>query len=195
MKGNDYYNIHKKFQVHSTNIFGLGAKINILKWHEVPDLLKLMMWSLVSVWLRHWRYSWLHQKIYNKLHRNYAISCFQFVALFQIMGFFWFVTTPTGLAMVLSIVWLWIFFFFFGSVPFIKYWLFERRCSLFLPKQIIPDLVSSWSCTTVLLLLKSYHPSTNRLLCCWVWLRLSFRWFFFSHSSYYAKVIIMIINL
>ena len=26
MKGNDYFDIHRKFQVHSTSIFGLGAK-------------------------------------------------------------------------------------------------------------------------------------------------------------------------
>ena len=26
MKGNDYYNVHRKFQVHSTNIFALGAE-------------------------------------------------------------------------------------------------------------------------------------------------------------------------
>ena len=26
VKGNDYYSVHRKFQVHSTNIFVLGAK-------------------------------------------------------------------------------------------------------------------------------------------------------------------------
>ena len=32
MKGADNYIIHKKFQVYSTNIFGLGAKTNIARW-------------------------------------------------------------------------------------------------------------------------------------------------------------------
>ena len=32
MKRNDYYKIHKKFQVHITNLFGLGAKTNIARW-------------------------------------------------------------------------------------------------------------------------------------------------------------------
>ena len=29
MKGNEYFNIHRKFEVHSTNIFGFWAKLNI----------------------------------------------------------------------------------------------------------------------------------------------------------------------
>ena len=37
MKGNDYYNIHRKFQVHSTNIFVLGAKTNIARWQPPPS--------------------------------------------------------------------------------------------------------------------------------------------------------------
>ena len=37
MKENDYYNIHKKFQVHNTSIFGLGAKIKIGKWQQPPS--------------------------------------------------------------------------------------------------------------------------------------------------------------
>ena len=36
VKGNDYYNMHRKFQVHSTNIFVLGAKTNIARWQPPP---------------------------------------------------------------------------------------------------------------------------------------------------------------
>ena len=32
LKGNDYYDIPRKFQVHSTDTFGQGAKTNIAKW-------------------------------------------------------------------------------------------------------------------------------------------------------------------
>ena len=32
MKESNYYNIQRKFQVHSTKIFGLGAKTNTAKW-------------------------------------------------------------------------------------------------------------------------------------------------------------------
>ena len=35
-KGNDYYNIHRKFQIHSNNIFVLGAKTNIAMWQPLP---------------------------------------------------------------------------------------------------------------------------------------------------------------
>ena len=38
MKGNDYYNIHRKFQVHSTSILGLGAKTKIRKWQPPPSI-------------------------------------------------------------------------------------------------------------------------------------------------------------
>ena len=38
---NDYYNIHGKFQVHSTDIFVLGAKPNIARWQ--PLLLPLTL--------------------------------------------------------------------------------------------------------------------------------------------------------
>ena len=39
VKGNDYYNIHRKFQVHSTNIFVLGAKNKyIARWQQPPLL-------------------------------------------------------------------------------------------------------------------------------------------------------------
>ena len=36
MKENDYYNIHRKFQVHGASIFGLGAKTKIGKWQTPP---------------------------------------------------------------------------------------------------------------------------------------------------------------
>ena len=36
-EGNDYYNIHRKFQVHSTSIFGLGAKTKTGKWQPTPS--------------------------------------------------------------------------------------------------------------------------------------------------------------
>ena len=32
MKENDNYNIHNKFQMRSTNIFGLWATTNIVRW-------------------------------------------------------------------------------------------------------------------------------------------------------------------
>ena len=31
MKGNNYLNIHRTFQAHSTNMFGLGAEANIAR--------------------------------------------------------------------------------------------------------------------------------------------------------------------
>ena len=37
VKGNNYYNIHRKFQVHSTNIVVLGAKTNIARWQPPPS--------------------------------------------------------------------------------------------------------------------------------------------------------------
>ena len=33
----DDYNIYRKFQVHSTDIFGLGAKTKIGKWQPLPS--------------------------------------------------------------------------------------------------------------------------------------------------------------
>ena len=36
VKENDNNNIQMKFQVHSTNMFGLGAKTNIAKWQPPP---------------------------------------------------------------------------------------------------------------------------------------------------------------
>ena len=39
MKGNNYYNIQKKFQVHVTNIFfGLGAKNKYLQLATTPSI-------------------------------------------------------------------------------------------------------------------------------------------------------------
>ena len=37
MKGDDYYNIHRKFQVHSTNIIWFQAKTNIARWKPPPS--------------------------------------------------------------------------------------------------------------------------------------------------------------
>ena len=37
VKGNYYYNEHRKFQVHSTNVFLLGAKTNIARWQPSPS--------------------------------------------------------------------------------------------------------------------------------------------------------------
>ena len=37
----NYFNIHMKFEVHSTNIFGQGAKVNIARWQPPPLLLTL----------------------------------------------------------------------------------------------------------------------------------------------------------
>ena len=36
VKRNDYHNAHRKFQVHITNIFVLGAKTNIARWQPPP---------------------------------------------------------------------------------------------------------------------------------------------------------------
>ena len=41
VKGNDYYNVHRKFQVHSTNIYVIGAKTNIARWQPPPLPLNL----------------------------------------------------------------------------------------------------------------------------------------------------------
>ena len=38
LKGKDYYNIHRKFKVHSSNIFVLGAKSNIARWQPPLSL-------------------------------------------------------------------------------------------------------------------------------------------------------------
>ena len=38
VKGNNYYNTHRKFQVHNTNIFVLGAKTNIARYVNHPPL-------------------------------------------------------------------------------------------------------------------------------------------------------------
>ena len=40
MKEDDYYNIHRKFQVHSSNSFGGGAKIIIPQWQTPKSTLK-----------------------------------------------------------------------------------------------------------------------------------------------------------
>ena len=37
VRENDYHNVHRKFQVHSTNIFVLGAKTNITRWQPSPS--------------------------------------------------------------------------------------------------------------------------------------------------------------
>ena len=42
MKGNDYYNTQKKFQIHSSNIFGLRAKTNIPIWQPPPNIDSLL---------------------------------------------------------------------------------------------------------------------------------------------------------
>ena len=41
IKGNDYFNIHRKFEVHSTNIFGFRAGLNIARWQPPPLSLTL----------------------------------------------------------------------------------------------------------------------------------------------------------
>ena len=42
VKGNNYYNIHRKFQVHSNKYFCIGAKTNIARWQPPP----LPLWQL-----------------------------------------------------------------------------------------------------------------------------------------------------
>ena len=46
MKENDNYNIRKKFQVYSTNIFRLGAKTNNVRWKPLP--LYPYLWHLTT---------------------------------------------------------------------------------------------------------------------------------------------------
>ena len=44
-KVNDYYTIHRKFQVHSSNIFVLGATANIARWQPPPLPLTLTAYA------------------------------------------------------------------------------------------------------------------------------------------------------
>ena len=37
VKENDIYNIHRKFQMHRSNILVLGAKANIVRWQPFPS--------------------------------------------------------------------------------------------------------------------------------------------------------------
>ena len=73
-----------------------------------------------------------------KLVNSFVIFVFD-TALLQIMGFSWFLTTPAGLAMVVSTVWP------LGLLlcPFIRNWKFVRRWPWFFAKQVIRDLVLS----------------------------------------------------
>ena len=43
----EYYNIHKEFKIHITNIFVLGAKTNIARW-QPPPLLTLTSYPILQ---------------------------------------------------------------------------------------------------------------------------------------------------
>ena len=46
MKGNSYLSIHRKFQVHSTNMFGLGAEANMARCAIITLLLSLAAYPI-----------------------------------------------------------------------------------------------------------------------------------------------------